>query len=247
MKTKEEEFVHELEVFRKEGQSAIQLFYAYLTLQIVAGREVKVKIAFNRGALFWHTNIYALHSSTFITMGRIFDQGSPHNIDKLLSLCQKNQQIFSKKSLEMRRRGDGGNVDARIDDFLNAAYEPSPDDFRRLKKYVARYRKIYDKNYRPIRHQLYAHTELSRQDDIETLYKQTNIREMQRILIFFNQLHHCLRELFNKGRKPVIKPMPYSVRSMLQKEIQPWKTSTIQEAIVKDTESFLLELKKLVP
>jgi len=46
----------------------------------------------------------ALRTASFIVLGRIFDQSSKHNIDRLLGMAQKHSEIFSKDSLGKRKR-----------------------------------------------------------------------------------------------------------------------------------------------
>jgi hypothetical protein len=53
----------------------------------------------------WHTSLAALQGMTFIVLGRVFDQGSPPNVDRLLRLAQQHAEIFSRQALDARRQG----------------------------------------------------------------------------------------------------------------------------------------------
>ena len=59
----------------------------------------------NTAALFWNTNLAALQLSAFIVLGRIFDQSSKHNVDRVLKIAQDNLNIFSKAELGRRKQG----------------------------------------------------------------------------------------------------------------------------------------------
>jgi len=103
MKEREDAFSHELEVFRTEAQSAIQFFYAYLSINAALADNEKALRIVNETPLFWRTNAGALQTSYFIVLGRVFDQSSSHNIDRLLQAAQDNADIFSKEALEARK------------------------------------------------------------------------------------------------------------------------------------------------
>ena len=77
-------FERELEIFRTEAQVGMQFLYAYLTFNSIISKNRKALKAVNQTPLLWKTNLGSLQSSVFIVLGRIFDQGSPHNIDVLL-------------------------------------------------------------------------------------------------------------------------------------------------------------------
>lgn len=238
MKSKEDRFTHELEVFRGEVDSAIQFLYAYLTTNDALADNKKALGIVNRTPLFWRTNLGALHTAFFITLGRIFDQNSNHNVDRLLRVAQEEIILFSAQALEARKRKDNPNAGQWIADYMKTAYVPTADDFRRLRKHVSRYRKIYEHGCHNIRRKVHAHKELSKPEDVQALYNQTNIWEMEKLLIFLNKVHLTLWELFHNGRKPVLRPMRYSVKSMRKAETPQWKSRHVQEQIINETERF---------
>jgi hypothetical protein len=85
----ESAFEGELELFRREVDSAIQLFYASVALNGYAFKSKTALAALNDTPLFWNTVKGALQSSTWMVLGRIFDQKSPHNVDKLVQMTQR--------------------------------------------------------------------------------------------------------------------------------------------------------------
>lgn len=93
------DFENELEIFRTEADSAAQYLYAYLSIHETAGRRRSVHALLNTAPLFWNTNLSALQAGTFIVLGRIFDQDSSHNVDRLLHVAQRNLGLFSKTAL----------------------------------------------------------------------------------------------------------------------------------------------------
>jgi hypothetical protein len=80
MTTEERNFERELELFRTECESAAQFFFGYLAIHEVAKRREAVHRLLNANALFWNTASGAMQTAAVIAIGRIFDQGSPHNL-----------------------------------------------------------------------------------------------------------------------------------------------------------------------
>ncbi|MDO8445919.1 MAG: hypothetical protein Q7T53_07460 [Deltaproteobacteria bacterium] len=238
MKTNEDKFTSELEIYCTEVEAAIKFFYSFLAVNASLADNKRALDLVNEAPLFWRTIIGALKTSFFITLGRVFDQQSNHNVDRLLKVAHESLEIFSTEALERRKRAGSTNADEWIDDYMRTAYVPTPDDFRRLRGYVRKYRKVYETGYRDIRHKIYAHKQLSKAEDVQALYAKTNIREMQKMLIFLNRLYTSLWELFHNGRKPVLRPMKYSVASMRKSETPQWQSKQVQEQVVHETEIF---------
>lgn len=235
----EDIFANELEVFRTEAESGVQFFYSYLTIHTVAGENKEVYRLLNQAPLFWNTMVVALQTSTFIALGRVFDQNSEHNVDILLKIAQSNMNIFSKDALSRRKRRGSTNADEWIDEYLSEVYVPNADDFRRLRSHVAKRRKIYEDKYRPLRHQIFAHKIISAKVDEQTLFDQTNIGELQQLLIFLRRLHEALWQLYNNGRKPILLPSRYSVKRIREIPLSEIQSLTLQERLVHEIEAFL--------
>lgn len=177
----EKQFELELEVFRTEAEGAAQFFYAYLAVHAVAADHRPVHRLLNTAALFWNTNLGALQAAAFIALGRVFDQKSAHNVDRLLKIAQDNPKIFSKTALGLRKQGVAPTPPDWLPEYLHHAYVPAPVDFRRLRAHVHKYRRIYETKYKDLRHKLFAHKEVTERAEVEALFAKTNIRELQRL------------------------------------------------------------------
>lgn len=242
MTNPEQSFTRELEIFRKEVEEGAQHLYGYLSFYSIISENRKILNAINRTPLFWITTMGALQTSFFIVLGRIFDQNSKHNIDRLLKVAQDNISIFSKAALANRKRKGSDNADEWLDDYLKTVHEPTIKDFRALRKRVKEYRKIYETNYRDIRHKIYAHKEVSDSEEVQRLFSKTNNRELQLMFVFVNALYEALWELFNNGRKPVLRPMRYSVKSIRRDRKPEWQSKSVQERMVGEVEDLLTVL-----
>lgn len=244
MTTPEEKFVHDLEIFRTEATSGLKFYFTWLSIQYVIGENKKALNKLNENSIFWGTNISALQISAFITLGRVFDNNSKHNISKLLEFADKNREIFSKHSLAARKRKDSSNADDWLPEYLKNAYVPTNADFKRLKTNVEKYQNIYDKNYRKIRNRIYAHKEISEKEKIKDLFKRTTIRELELIFVFLIKFYYALWELLVNGKKPLLKPLPYSIRRLINKKTPGWEGHSLQKLIVGDAHSFFDKLMR---
>src|ERR1700693_4847968 len=92
----DEEFSRELEGFRGEAESGAQFFYSYLAVHELAKRQRRVFRLLDDDALFWNTLLGGAQTPPIMTLGRIFDHRSPHNLNTLLRLTTQHRTIFSK-------------------------------------------------------------------------------------------------------------------------------------------------------
>src|SRR5690348_2068181 len=175
----ETQFERELDVFRTEVESALQFFYGYLAVHASAGKIAAVHRLLNTAPLFWNSTLGALQTASLVVLGRIFDQTSVHNIGELLTLAENNPSIFSKAALGRRKLASAANAQSWLTDYLENAYIPKRADFRRLRGYMSKHRKIYVTKYRDLRHKVFAHKEITDATQVSTLFARTNIREMQ--------------------------------------------------------------------
>ena len=73
-------FVDELEIFQVEEAAAQQYFFGYLTITQKAAEDGEFLSLIHLYPWFWVTAHHAMFMATFVALGRIFDQGTPHNI-----------------------------------------------------------------------------------------------------------------------------------------------------------------------
>lgn len=209
MTTVEARFLEELEIFRGECEAASQHLYAYLTIRRLARRHGPVRRALNRHALFWNTAVGALQQSALVTLGRVFDQDTPHNVDVLLRLATNGRAMFSKAALAVRK-AEAGLQPPSVDRFVADAYEPTPKDFRTLRAHAAKARRIYERRYRELRNRVFAHTVAHGGAEVEPLAVQAHTGEFMRLVVTLISLHDALSSLFWNGRAPALRRTRYS-------------------------------------
>jgi hypothetical protein len=233
----EASFKRELEMFDREADAVTQVLYAYLAVHAAMANHEEVHDLPSTASLFWSTILGALQQSTFIALGRIFDRDKrSHSVYRLLDLVEQNPRLFSREALGCRKERSSPNASEWLPSYLRRAHEPTADDFRRLRAHVNKWRKVYERSYAPIRNKHFAHKE---RVDTSTLFAKTNIRELQLLLRFLRQLEEALWELFNNGRKPVLRPQRYSVKQIRERPSKPGYGGSIQEIIMGEAEQFL--------
>ena len=234
----ERELEEELDLLRREAEGAAQFLYQYLAIHDI-GRSPKVHRALNRNPLFWNTSLGTLQTAVFIAIGRIFDQGSPHNVDPLLRLAQKNVGLFSRARLAMRKQGSATSPPSWLSEYVRDAYVPNGDDFRRLRKHVKKQRNVYEANYRDIRSKFFAHREVV---DPSHLFSKTNVRELQRLVVFMIRLHDALWNLLHNGRRPTLRSARHSLRRMRDVPSPAGREGGVQERMIYEVERVMKEI-----
>lgn len=236
MTPEEQAFLRELEIFRGECEGSSQHLYAYLTIHGVAKRRKTVFRALDRHALFWNTVAGALQGSAIITLGRVFDQDTPHNVDALLRLAQGSPGMFSRSALATRKLAGAAAPPSWLSAFIDQAREPTAQDFRALRAQVKRLRRVYEHRFRPLRHGVFAHTLIHGAAEVAPIAAKANINELKRLISSLLSLHEALWQLFYNGRPPVMQRLRYSAKRKRDLAVN----DRPHERIVADAEEVLI-------
>ncbi len=238
-------FEHHLDEFRKDTESGAQFFYAMMAIHGMARENEDIYRTIDSRAMFWNTNVAALQMAFFVILGRIFDQKSHYNIDRLLSFARLNQAVFSIEALADRKRRGSSNADEWLPNYLKGSYKPNDKDFKCLKLYVKKYRGIYEKNYLIIRNKIYAHKELALKSDKDSAFANTRIMELEKIFSFLTHSHEILWQLYHNGEKPRFRRIASSSTRMMRKAVSSYQTQTVQQRITTETKEFLRDISSV--
>jgi hypothetical protein len=192
-------FPDELEIFRIEEEIVQQYFFAYLGQRDLLAKRSDLLRVVNENSLFWAPSHHALIMSTFIALGRIFDDKSKHGLDKLRRVVEMTWSDFTTASLQIRR----ADLGAYAQEYVKDKHGMTQADWRPIAYEIDYWTATYENVYKPIRHQ-FAHKKLSTLNQVNALLAKTNIDEMKAMCAFLHSLHYCLRELWINGRKPVL-------------------------------------------
>jgi len=127
------QFETELEIFRTEEETAQQYFFCYLSVRSLAAKNSAVLAATNTTPLFWITTHHAMLLSAIVALGRIFDQKSKHNIDRLMSIASEDLTVFSKAALAARKEKSPRLTKQQAVNYVADKHELTAQDVRKSK------------------------------------------------------------------------------------------------------------------
>jgi hypothetical protein len=239
-------FELQLENFRHEASDAAGFYWIPRAINVMA-RERPILRTLNQAPVFWNFTEGACQAALIVALGRIFDQGSPHNIDALLGSAASQRQIFEKAALEQRKRVSGFNDPEQLRVYMTHVHEPTSEDFRALRRSVFEHRQLYEAHVRNIRHQYIAHREVVAPEAVGELFSRAQIVEIERILAFLPALHLALLDLYQNGNAPVLRPQALSIEEILATPLDSMPTQTSAELAAYHTRRCLEQLLSGTP
>lgn len=232
MRSAEDEFERQLDIFHSECGAAIGFFYAGYGLQLAILRTPAATVGLNKAPSFWNATLDALKASTLVTLGRVFDpKQENHSLTRLIAFSHSNMHIFGEEALRRRMQ--------RSQRQVSDIYEPSTNDFRRLKRLIATRRREYESMLRPWRHKLYAHRGVLDSTELEEVPPDIEAARLQKLVTFLPRIHGLLWRLYYDGQRPVMRPARYSVERMLERPLSDRKLWSLQEKLVHEASQVL--------
>jgi hypothetical protein len=80
--------------------------------------------------------------------------------------------------------------------------------------------------------------------ELWALHAKTNIRDLERLIMFLNKFHKALWEMYYNGKRPRLRPMRWSVRSLVAEKVEKLRGGLVQEDIVAEAKICLGLLTK---
>lgn len=237
-------FERQLKNLEHEANVVANYVYAEMAIQHAASKSEKLLGRLNRTPTFWIACNAAFQSAAYIALGRVFDLKSPYNVEALLNAMEIELALFQKQALATRKRNGASADPPWLKEYLENAYYPTKRDVERLRKRVAEYRAIYDRAIMPVRHQYLAHRQAHGHEKVQALFGKGEVRDMWRLSAFLLRLHLSLREMLLNGRKPVLRPVRYSVRVMYDSDTN--RTGS-HEYMVRDVKNLMNFIESAKP
>jgi uncharacterized protein YbgA (DUF1722 family) len=234
------QFLIQLENFRHETAVAAQYLYAQLAVQHAGSKSDKLLSRLNETPRFWKVHMAATQTAAYVTLGRIFDTTSNYNVDALLTTFEESLHLFSRQALAARKSEGSSKRPDWLDEYLNRAHYPTSKDVERLRDHIIRHREFYDRAVKPVRHKYLAHREKQEQSEVQELYGRGKVKEMWKTVTFLLALHEAMLQQYMNGRKPLLKPIRYSVKTLYENSDD--RTGP-HEAIVKETKRLMERLR----
>lgn len=218
--SKHDDFLTQLDNFKHEAYVAAQYLYSDMAVQHAASKSKKLLERLNMTPTFWLTHTAGMQVAAYVAIGRVFDTKSPYNINALLNAFENSLSEFSREALATRKRDGRLNDPEWLAEYLERAHYPNMRDVERLRSKVAEYREIYDRAVKPARHKYIAHREKKDHEEVQALFAGGKVRELWRMVTFLYALHEALLQQYQNGRKPVLRPIRYSVKAIYDSKDQ---------------------------
>ncbi len=212
----EQLFLEELEIYRQEVAQCAQYLYAYLSIHALSAND-NIRRGLNEEALFWNTMLGSLQTSIFISLGRVFDANNLHGPVALARMLRAAQALFSRASLEARKRPVFGDKVNELQEYLDGTNIPAEREFRRFERLARGYTEQFNSTaYRELRSKVFAHKVYTRNEQVTELFSQTNIDDLQRMVSFLYRFHTAVREAYDNGTCLRLSRARRSVHEMLE-------------------------------
>ena len=249
----DQKFAEALKVFETQVAETTQFWFAAATMNEVAKRDPDTLNALNLTPSFWITARVAMEYQAILTAAKIFGprRTNPHNIDYVFQVVRDTRAaVFSKDALEARKRHGSANADEWIVDYMKRVHFPTARDVNRLHELSKRHRRTYETQYADVRNLHVAHNVLVDANARWAMFQKTRIRDFEKLIVFLNQLHDVLWNMYHNGSRPTLRPMPYSVRSLVAKKLKDLRENPNHEHIVAETRmcmSLITQAAKALP
>jgi hypothetical protein len=234
------EFLVQLENFRHESTVAAQYLYSGMAVQHAASKSSKLHSRLSETPSFWNVHMAATQTAVYVTLGRIFDTNSKYNIEALLNTFEANLNLFSRSSLEARKSEGTTKRPDWLDTYLMSAHYPTLEDVSRLRAHVNLHREFYDRAVKPVRHKYLAHREKQELSEVQELYGRGKVKELWKTVAFLISLYDALLQQHLNGRKPILRPIRHSVKTMYDHASE---RSGPHEMIVKEIRTLMERLQ----
>jgi hypothetical protein len=237
-------FLAQLDNFRHEAYVAAQYLYSEMAVQHAASKSEKLLNRLNLTPTFWLTHSAATQAAAYLCLARVFDKSSSYNVDALLNSFEASLDLFSRESLSARKQEDRAAPPAWLEEYLERAHYPTTRDVERLRKKVAEYRTVYLRAIEPARHKYIAHRVKTEHKEVQALFADGKVRELWRMVTFLYALYEALWQQYHNGRKAILRPMRYSVKTIFDAAQQ---SSAPHEAIVAETKKLMKFIETATP
>jgi len=188
-------------IYSNEVETVCQTFFLWKGINNISSNNKDIFNGLNESPLSWNTITFSLQNYYFILLGRLFDtDGDSFSAHTFLRNCIENIDQFSKENLRKRKIESSSGDLSWLGSYLEKAYEPTEDDFQRLRGEITKHKKIYEEIYRPIRNKVIAHKDQKTIGIQGELYEKTNIGEIEEILNILFQVKEVVFQLLYNGK-----------------------------------------------
>ena len=153
----------------------------------------------NRDGYFWEGQLYALQTTWFIALGRLFDRRG-YSVHRFLVPTVAQKGLFTKAALGKRKRTAAQEDNPEwLDQYLKTAWEPTTQDLQNIAASIGTAEARWRRAYKPIRNKVFAHQDLS--VSVGELFGQTRVADIENILHDLNRIQIAIYQLLENGQQ----------------------------------------------
>lgn len=197
----ETEYNRDFKLIADQIIGATRAYYTGKEINKFAGETNENLQKISRDGHFWNGQLYALQTTWFIILGRIFDPTrGAYSIHDFLKSTVAYKGIFSRDALAERKRRASGHAEPEwLEGYVKAAWEPSAADLERIRATIEASDAKWKKVYQPIRNKIFAHTDPKAV--VEDLFRDTLVGDIEDILHDLNKVRTAVFQLLENGRE----------------------------------------------
>jgi len=198
---REAEYKRNFGLIADQISGATRAFHTYTEINKFAGENNENYQKINRDGHFWSGQLYAMQTTWFIILGRIFDPArGAYSIHDFLASTVAYKGLFSRGALAERKRTASGQAEPEwLDGYVKAAWEPTTEDLEKIRATVEASDAKWKRVYQPIRNKVFAHTDPKAV--VEDLFRDTLVGDIEDILHDLNKIRTAVFQLLENGRQ----------------------------------------------
>lgn len=195
----EVQFRERFNVICSDITAATSAFYTYMEINKFASESQESYNKIDRDSYFWMGQLYALQTTWFIVLGRLFDPRR-YSIRNFLSTTVDHKGLFSKGALaERKRKAVRQDNPEWLDKYLRTAWEPTAQDLQAIADSIETAENKWKQSYKPIRDKVFAHHEPG--ISVNVLFGNTLVGDIEDILHTLNRIRVEIFQLLENGRR----------------------------------------------
>jgi hypothetical protein len=200
----EEKFTHELNVMISTVRRGLKAFYVSLCLDELWMDDMLVRQVISKNQELWVTFRSGLQADYILVLHRLLDDHpkTRHSLTKFIRTAYAHPEFFSKTALEQRKM-IGDYRPEYLTRYIAHAWDFDCEVFADLGCQLARYRGLYERDYRALRNQVFAHIGTIDEREFAQLVAKTDVGALEEMFCFVWDLVRQLEDLLNNGNKPM--------------------------------------------
>jgi hypothetical protein len=235
----QQEFEAGLAALDRDSRESALYLYTFSAIYFVSDADHALLDRLNLHAAFWTSILAALQGSTFVALGRFFDERKDtHSAKGLLNFAEKSSGIFSRAALEARKVRAGLAPEA-AKEFAAAAYELRPGGLAALQQELKDRRRFFEEKVKPIRHDVFAHAGKITKAERDRLFVTMPMRSLEDLVVYTLRLYNALFYLYHDGREPILGDAPSNIAQVMERLPDQFTTTWPHLHAAKDAATFL--------